>query len=291
MLFAFMGEPDRDDLIDFCEKLPYGIKKLFPVMSRVSFAELYANMDKRNQLFFKVFAKMLCGKDYSVCDKLYLKNYNVEGKGCQFTKPEEVKQYTLTRWIKSIIDPVTYGQKRVFVKLFPKKPVSDLNTTNNKPQTSSSLYKLGADYSDMLSPPPGYSADINKIREILNDNTLSDEQKSGYFMRVINAEGAYGGEKRSYILMELRDSSQLKLYGEDIAKFVKGYAVPKYEFLNQLSDETMEKFDVLANTENELYYEERKIKAMDAMLKEMLEDKQVIDDGNKIEEKELIVFV
>lgn len=233
----------------------YGPKKALPLMSRVSFSEMYDGLDPTNRKIFKEAVHILCGvgtsnyktkkhrsrtslnSSYSRedreknCRELKLVGYQVmQGFGVDengdsilhSTKLDGSSglpiSLTLFDWLSSIVEQSQ--------RLPPQ-----LKIVNQNPASSSEEISFTYEKSDRLSPPPGYERTSGKLKAKEFVKILSKKFGS----KVLYSMGAYTGVEKNHAIIEFRSYAELYMPLDEFTKFIE--------------NQTKEVFPILENSE------------------------------------------
>ena len=215
-LFNLSGDEEIAKKVS--EELNYGPKKLTPIMSRISFSELYDNLGENSKLYLLEILKELCSLelDSSSLTKFY--NQSNESPCSNFI----LLHYSTYRYDEEELnkDPIKMNNSTSFLDW--------LNSIVFKKHRSKQQYKNKlSNYqetkeidSDILSPPPGFRSSSNTD---YNDYDTDDYYK--YSM------GAYTGITKGQILIELRAYSSLPIKACDLSKYIKQQTAKFYSIL------------------------------------------------------------
>lgn len=206
--------------------LGYGPKQRLPLMSRVSFSEMFDGLYPNEQNKFKALVKRLCSvppsvdasgsQNHTLCDEMLLIQYGVMD-GFNFdVKIQKEKPLSLTEWFDSIVD----SNSRV--KNQPKLVSHDPRTTD-----STKMEDMEDLASDKLSPPYCYTRFTDKKYDD-NDNSLLKESR----VKAIYSMGAYTIKKPGYAMFELINYTSLDLKVKDMMNFIESDAVQLIDVLN-----------------------------------------------------------
>lgn len=225
---VFRRPDSEEELTGLAEYLHYGPKRLAPIMSRISFSEMFDNMNGYSKNQFITLISIFCYYDfrnnkaytiksptnhYNNCKDFRLPDYYnipVEGKSTERINPD----LNVHQWLNSVIG---VGERSVNQ---PKYTVSENETEFEENEFNNDINEF-----DLLSPPPGFR--------------YSDDPSQGSTSDYVYSFGGLKRVRRDHIIVELRPYTSTPISVEELDDFIEKHAFGLYDYIRNWNFEQL----------------------------------------------------
>lgn len=224
--------PSDDQIDKLAAELFYGPKKLIPIMSRVSFSEMYDNMSIKSKTHLNNLLVVLCNydfieghdKDYDVdrADYLACKSFEMPDYIFMDVEAEQINpNLNFFEWLLSIV------RKEERIGKFDK---IDVQETSGILLPNDKTNKCEAD--DALSPPPGYRIDASHIKDDMSVEIYS--------------MGGLTQIRKSHALLEIRPYTSTPINMMQLDAFIVKHALGLFKHIESFETRSKQVSRILA---------------------------------------------